>query len=254
MVGGLQGWWRRRRARRVAFSERDFEQGFRIYPPLAAVPISRRPQLAALAREFLADKTFHGARGFEVDLGMRTRIAQLACLPVLNLGYDCLLGWHDVIVYPGGFRARRQEIDEDSGLAHEWEEDLAGESWDQGPLVLSWDDLITDLAHPEDIQNVVFHEIAHKLDARSGAADGAPPLPRRIDPAGWTRTFQTAFETLGRQVENDPDRAPIDPYAASAPEEFFAVASEYHFIAPVQLHSAFPEVAELIARYYAGPA
>ena len=54
------------------------------------------------------------------------------------------------------------------------------------------------------------------------------------------------------QVDRDESQAAIDPYAASAPEEFFAVVSEYHFLAPELLSAAYPEVARLTAQFYAG--
>lgn len=220
--------------------------------PLGRLSAAEHARLLDYSGRFLHDKYFSGAHGLGVDASMRTTIATLACWPVLELGYDWLRGWREVIVYPGGFRARRVH-DDDDGLVHEWDEDLAGESWDQGPLILSWEDLQLDLAEPEDCMNVVVHEIAHKLDARSGAADGMPPLPRSIAAGDWQREFQSAFDALGALADSDPDGAPIDPYAASAPEEFFAVCSEYHFLAPERLRAAYPRVAELLARFYAKP-
>ena len=44
----------------------------------------------------------------------------------------------------------------------------------------------------------------------------------------------------------------IDPYAAEAPEEFFAVTSEYHFSAPALLAAEMPAVAAHLRRFY-GP-
>lgn len=44
----------------------------------------------------------------------------------------------------------------------------------------------------------------------------------------------------------------IAPYAAEAPEEFFAVVSEYHFSAPHLLARAMPQVAAHLERFY-GP-
>jgi Mlc titration factor MtfA (ptsG expression regulator) len=43
---------------------------------------------------------------------------------------------------------------------------------------------------------------------------------------------------------------PIDAYAAEAPEEFFAVASEYHFSAPALLAKEMPAVAAHLLRFY----
>jgi Mlc titration factor MtfA (ptsG expression regulator) len=45
----------------------------------------------------------------------------------------------------------------------------------------------------------------------------------------------------------------MDPYAAEAPEEFFAVASEYHFTAPAVLEAAMPAVAAHLRRLYGPP-
>src|SRR5690606_1285864 len=130
-----------------------------------------------------------------------------------------------VVVYPGAFRVRRSEIDEPTGVLHEWDEELSGEAWSEGPLILSWEDLQLDLDEPEAGCNVAAHEIAHKLDLRDGVLDGTPPLPSRQLPA-WVRDFQAAFDALGDALDRDED-TPIDPYAATAPEEFFAVVSEY---------------------------
>lgn len=245
-------WWRRRLQRRVEPDARALQQTMEALPGMASLDCAGRQRLIDYTGRFLADKHLVAAHDFELDPAKRTTIALLACWTVLDLGYAWLSGWREVIVYPGAFRARRCDDDEATGVVHEWDEELAGESWDHGPLILSWADLSLDLAQPEDVQNVVIHEIAHKLDARSGVADGAPPLPPSIDARMWAREFQAAYDHLCNEVDRDPDRALIDPYAASAPEEFFAVVSEYHFLAPGLLEAAYPEVARLTARFYAG--
>ena len=57
-------------------------------------------------------------------------------------------------------------------------------------------------------------------------------------------------------VDLEPDDAgrepPIDAYAAEAPEEFFAVCSEYWFTAPGVLRAAYPAVAARLEAFY-GP-
>src|SRR5690606_38057947 len=50
---------------------------------------------------FLADKAVTPAAGCELSAADRVLIAMLCCEPVLDLGYDWLRGWHEVIVYPG---------------------------------------------------------------------------------------------------------------------------------------------------------
>lgn len=206
-------------------------------------------RLRVLAARFLARKTFSAAAGHKLDDAQRLAISALASLPVLHLDERWLDGWREVIVYPGEFRVRRQHHDEDSGVVTEGDDELIGEAWEHGPLVLSWADVATDLAHPFDGFNVVVHEIAHKLDMLEGAADGVPRLPARITRREWIATMQAAFDALRRAVERGRDTR-IDPYAAESPDEFFAVVSELHFSDPALLARSAPAVANLLARYY----
>jgi Mlc titration factor MtfA (ptsG expression regulator) len=215
--------------------------------------IAERGDLRALAERFLGSKAFSAAGGHELDGGQRLAIAALACLPVLHLGFDALAGWREVIVYPGEFRVKREHHDEQSGVVTEGEDDLIGEAWEHGPVILSWADVATDLAHPFDGFNVVAHEIAHKLDMRDGAMNGVPQLPPHLARREWIATMQSAYDALVRAVERGRVTL-IDPYAAESADEFFAVASEMHFSDPATLRRAAPAVGALLARYYGPPA
>src|SRR5690606_34329418 len=138
------------------------------------------------------DRDRHRAAGHEVDASQQLAIAALASLPVLHLGFDWLSGWREVIVYPGEFRVRREHHDEHTGVVTEGEDDLIGEAWQRGPLILSWADVAADLANPFDGFNVVVHEVAHKLDMLDGEPDGTPRLPRGIALREWVATMQPA--------------------------------------------------------------
>lgn len=219
---------------------------------LRALDDDEASELRARAGRFLADKAISGAAGFQPTPLRKGLIAALCCLPTLRMPADSLDGWHEVIVYPGQFRVRRHQHDDDTGVQHEWDDELAGEAWDRGPIVLSWADVLADLRYPEPGFNVIVHEIAHKLDAGDGAMNGTPPLPDAAMRREWIEAFQQAFDDLGARLDRD-EEPPIDPYAAEAPDEFFAVASEYHYTAPDLLAAAYPRVAALLARLY-GPA
>src|SRR3546814_4320867 len=71
----------------------------------------------------------------------------LCCLPLLEFGEQGLHGWTQLIVYPDAFRVNRSHVDA-AGVLHEWEDDLIGESWESGPLILSWADVQADLDEP----------------------------------------------------------------------------------------------------------
>lgn len=210
---------------------------------------SRLHELRALTERFLAHKRFSAAAGHVLDDAQCLAIAALAALPVLNLGFDALSGWREVIVYPGEFRVRREYHDEASGVVTEGEETLIGEAWERGPLIVSWADVAADLERPFDGFNVVVHEIAHKLDLLDGAMNGVPALPASLPRREWIATMQAAYDGLVAMLDAGEEPA-IDPYAGESAEEFFAVVSELHFSDPALLGDALPAVADLLRRYY----
>ncbi|KAF1026610.1 MAG: Protein MtfA [Burkholderia plantarii] len=208
---------------------------------------------------FLAEKSFSTAHALELTDAMAVGIAVQACLPVLNLGLDLYRGWVGVVVYPGEFVIRKTVEDED-GVVHEVEQDASGEAWQGGPVILSWQDV--EMADGSDAYNVVIHEFAHKIDMLDGAADGHPPLFRKLhaplDTTQWENVFDPAYDRFCDRVDAVPERgwarfertSLIDPYAADHPSEFFAVCSEALFVKPVAFEAEFPELYRLLARFY----
>jgi Mlc titration factor MtfA (ptsG expression regulator) len=229
-----------------------WERLLRRVPEVRELPHEHQARLRQFAERFLADKAISAAADFELDDERRLILAVTCCLPVLHLGYDWLAGWHELIVYPGEFGVRRHDYDEATGVMSEWDDALVGEAWDRGPMILSWAEVEMDLTEPTAGYHVVAHEIAHKLDALDGHMDGTPPLPaaRR---AAWIATFQAAYDALCADVEAGREPA-IDAYGAEAPDEFFAVASEYHFTDPAYLRNVLPDVAAQLATFYGAPA
>lgn len=220
-----------------------------IFAGLSAV---ERARLRALTTLFLERKAINGARGLVVTPEMAIAVAAQACLPILNLGLDCYAGWIEVVIYPGAFRVVREATDEIGVVSHE-DRILSGESWERGPVILSWDDIACDLTSPDPGFNVVVHEFAHKLDMRDGSANGMPPLHRGMAKDRWTMAFSEAFARLQRKQDLHPRRTHhdgIDAYAATDPAEFFAVTSEYFFTDPHTLRREFPAVYEQLALYY----
>lgn len=216
-------------------------------PWVAALDHERDTRLHALANRFLAAKTITPVADLSLDDSQRVQLAALCCLPLLEFGSEGLRGWSQLIVYPDAFRVNRSHVDA-AGVLHEWDDELIGEAWESGPVILSWADIEADLAAPREGFCVAVHEIAHKLDALDGALDGTPPLPRAWQ-REWARDFQLAYDALAREVDAGRETT-IDGYAAEAPEEFFAVCSEYHFSDPRLLHDAMPAVAIHLQRFY----
>ncbi len=220
-----------------------------LLPWAAKLDADRQARLQALAARFLQQKTITPLDGLVLDSQQRVLLAALCCLPLLEFGENGLRGWSQLLVYPEAFRVQRSHVDA-AGVLHEWEDELIGEAWDQGPLVLSWADVQADLDDPGAGYCVAVHEMAHKLDALDGVLDGTPLLPVGWQ-RQWARDFQRAYDAFCSRVDAGDDVG-LDPYAAEAPEEFFAVASEYHFSDPTLLAETMPEVAAHLLRFY-GP-
>jgi len=242
--------WRRWRRQRVLARDRLDPQSWpevrAALPLLQGLSDEELGRLEQLMLLFLAEKKFEAVGGLELTEPMRLVIAAQACLPILNLGIDYYRGWYSVVVYPGGFMARRHYVDE-AAVVHAWEEPLAGEAWEQGPVILSWEDVEDSL--PLDGFNVVLHEFAHKLDMLTGAPNGLPPLHRDMVVAEWSAAMQAAYDDLAAR-DDAGEETPIDPYAAESPAEFFAVISEVFFELPHVLLAEYPAVYKQLARFY----
>ena len=198
-------------------------------------------ELRSLTTLFLHTRTFEGAEGLALTEDMKAVVAVQACLPVLHLGLDWYGNWKSVVLVPDEFSSEHQETDP-VGVVHEWQEANSGESWDQGPVVLSWEDV--EASGWGEGYNVVIHEAAHRLDLLDGELNGRPALHRGMDPGEWTRVFSAAFQDLERRGRK---RRPIDDYALENDGEFYAVLSETFFERPRLLRREYPDCYRLLA-------
>ena len=251
----MLGWLRKRAAARpipdalwTAVAQR--------YPFVAALPADQLQRLRELAARFLATKEFHGANGLEITDGVALAIAAQAVLPVLNLG----LAWYDdfigIVVHPDEVLARRTVTDED-GIVHQYDEVLAGEAMEGGPVMLSWRDVDGAGVTADEGYNVVIHEFIHKIDMRDGVPDGCPPLASRDVRRAWLAVMQTEYEAFREKVivaERFGGQPPwLDPYAAERIDEFFAVACEAYFVNRRRFEAEFPALVPLFDSFFNGP-
>lgn len=244
MIGHLRLWWRQRQASRLQLEPAFWNNVERDLPMLRAVSPTARIRLRQLALDFVATKKWTGAGGLQLTDHIQLSIALQACLPILNLGLDWYSDWVGIVVYPGGFVIPRQIMDDD-GVVHEFDEEALGEAWQGGPVLISWFD------DPQEIAgiNIVIHEFAHKLDLRSGAADGLPPLHQGMSRRDWVRDMSAAFDDFRHRC-NSGEEGSLDPYAAESPAEFFAVASEAFFETPSLIYRDYPRVYQQLAVFY----
>jgi hypothetical protein len=245
--------WLRRRRAAPELPDALWHATLARYPFVAQRPAAELERLRELAAQFLADKQFHGAGGLVITDEIALAIAVQAVLPVLHLG----LRWYDdfvgIVVHPVEGVARRRAMDE-AGVVHDWEEVLAGEAMQGGPVMVNWRDVARAGAAAGAVFNVVIHEFVHKIDMRDGAADGCPPLRSRAARERWLAIMQRAYRRFREQVivaERFGGALPwLDSYAATSIDEFFAVACEAYFVQRERFVQEFAELAALFDEFY----
>lgn len=243
-MGIFSNWRRKRILARSRIPQQDWDSivaGLSLLTGLTQQELQRLRDLATL---FLHEKSLEPVQGLILTDTMRIDLAARAALPILNLGFDWYDGWTSVVLYPTEFATRHEWVDE-SGLVHSRREIQAGEAWQRGPVILSW----ADVAASGEGYNTVIHELAHKLDYSSGSVNGCPALHENMHVRDWRAAFEPAYEDLCRRVDAGEETA-IDPYAVEAPEEFFAVTSEYFFEQPALLKHIYPEVYAQMRLFY----
>lgn len=234
--------------------DHDWQQACRRVPLLGGLAEDENLRLFERAKDFLARKrlTFHpDLATTPFDTPARLALAGQACL--LTLGWpdfehrDAFSNVHEIIVLPDAFQRHVEHIDE-AGVLHAFTDIRIGETSYQGPVVVSFRDLMENGGFSG--HNVLIHELAHKLDMGNAVdVDGFPPLPVSITPAEWHGIFSQVWNDLQRRLENGQDTV-LDAYAASHPGECFAVCCEAFFSAPRQLADHYPALYALLCRYF----
>lgn len=243
-----------RAARRARIRSQPFPPAWRDtlrrrMPAFAQLPADVQLRLKKHAQVLIAEKPFIGCAGLEVTDEMRVLVAvQAAWLLLRRRGgsFDTL---RQVLLYPGAFVVQRSTADA-AGLVRDERHTLLGESWQQGHVVLSWQDVLAGAADPHDGRNVVIHEFAHQLDQETGAANGAPWLPGAGPRARWARVMTAEFHALQQRLAAGDTGGLIEPYAATNAAEFFAVASELFYEKPFELQQEHAALYAELRQYY----
>jgi Mlc titration factor MtfA (ptsG expression regulator) len=217
-------------------------------PYFRQMPADLQLQLKQLVQVFLAEKNFIGCNGVKITDEIRVTVAAQACLLLLNRKTNFYPKLQTILVYPRAF-VKEQQTKEASGVLFTQKAVLAGESWDYGKVVLSWQDALDGAQIPDDGRNVVIHEFAHQLDQENGTANGAPILEKGQNYKCWSEVFSRHFEQLKMQVRAGSPSL-FDYYGATNPAEFFAVASEVFFEQAHQFNDEYPKLYQQLKQYY----
>jgi Mlc titration factor MtfA (ptsG expression regulator) len=170
-----------------------------------------------------------------------------AALPILGQDVDEYREVSAIIVYPSAMLSRGVYSGPAAGTVTDGATPILGEAHDRrGPVIVAWDEAINSSRHPGSGHNVVYHEFAHKLDMLDTLIDGTPPLGSRAAVDRWVEVCTEPFEALRAGI----DRPPLQPYGATNPAEFFAVATEAFFDVPTELEEHERDLYDVLRDYY----
>ncbi|MEX1105129.1 MAG: M90 family metallopeptidase, partial [Ilumatobacteraceae bacterium] len=223
--------WRRNRRRREALDE-PFPDAWRPrlayrWPVWGSLDADERERLEHLIKLFLVDVRFEAAQGFSIDDDKRLLVAAQASLISLELPDDVYRSVTSVILHPrtvvlhGARHVGAGSVVSDAPMP------ISGQAHIKGPVVLAWSTVAYEARHPEQGQNVVYHEFAHQLDMLDSNIDGTPPIADATRRARWVEVCTAEMRSLRRGDEHV-----LREYAATDPGEFFAVATETFFTRP----------------------
>ncbi|MEX0742468.1 MAG: M90 family metallopeptidase, partial [Phycisphaeraceae bacterium] len=241
-------WWKNFKRRRILaepFPE-DLEHVLREHLPVyRTLSGEERAKIQNDSRILMAEKHWEGCGGLNLTDRMKVLIAAQAVLLILSLQHDYYRRVGSILVYPDTFIAP-SKAEGPGGMVSESDVPAHGQAVSSGTVILAWTPIIEGAADPHDGRNVVFHEFAHKLDMLDGFVDGTPPLANQRQYDAWTRIMTEHYEQLREDLKAGR-RTLLDPYAATNPAEFFAVATECFFEIGSTLKRRHPDLYRLLA-------
>lgn len=208
------------------------------------MPEDLRRRLLDLTQVFVHEKRWEGV-GIDITGEMKAIIAANACLLLLGIEHDYFANVPSIILYPKGYSTQWSDS---ADLIVEEGVEMLGEAHYRGPVTLSWEDIRRRRAGRREGVNLVIHEFAHKLDMADDWINGTPPMAGAAEKR-WAEVMSREFAAL-READEHGRRTLLDPYGTTDEAEFFAVCTESFFQKPRQLKQQYPELYEVLSRYF----
>ncbi|HET7897736.1 MAG TPA: M90 family metallopeptidase, partial [Flavisolibacter sp.] len=180
-----------------------------------------------------------GANAEVEDLD-RVLIGAAAIVPVYFIPDWEYVNLREILVYPGHFNTDYEQHGQNRTVSG-----MVGTGSLENVMILSKWELRQGFIDHRSSRNTALHEFVHLIDKMDGTLDGVPEiLLQRKHVAQWQQLMETEMERI-RRGESD-----IDPYGATSPVEFFAVAAEYFFEQPESFRALHPELYDLLQRIF----
>jgi len=187
---------------------------------------------------FVAEKHWEGCEGLQLNEEIKVTVAAQACLMLLGVNDYYFDNVTTLLMYPHAFKRETGD-----GINEGQSQYRAGEAWQGGPIILSWEDTLGGGRNEDDGYNLVIHEFAHALDGLDGEMGGNVMFDDVESGEAWQRVVESGFAELV-QAKETGRRTLLDHYGATNKAEFFAVASETFFersgtVAATKVNDAF---------------
>lgn len=244
-------WWQNRRRRKLCaepFPEEWLQIVRNNCRHFACLNRLEQFRLLRDIRWFIDEKSIEVSLGLVLTDEMKVTVAAHASL--LGLGFDAppFDRLFSIIIQPQSYVATKVERDH-SGLELHSQQERLGEAWRNGPVLLSWQDVVRQCRDQPDGRNVILHEFAHLLDMANSDADGIPAIENEDQAVTWKDVTKNEFRRLVHHASLGR-RTLLDWYGATNEAEFFAVATETFFEQPVQMQNLHPRLYDVLRAFY----
>ncbi len=200
-----------------------------------------------ITRILVAEKNWVGCGGMQITEEVKITVAAQAAIPVLAADHEYYSRVDSVLVYPNEFRTPNPEDGfEDDELS---DTIIAGQAWYRGPVIVAWNEVLSEGRDPECGQNVVIHEFVHQIDFLDYEANGAPPIRDKDLAMRWMKAMSAAY-IFDKAALDRGDETFFTEHAGENETEFFADAAEAFFCSPVALKEEFSDVYAVFAEYF----
>jgi len=146
----------------------------------------------------------------------------------------------EILIYPNSFTKDFRTEGEGRNV---W--GMVGTGAMENIMILSKPALIGGFQNVNDKSNVGIHEFAHLLDGADGNFDG---VPEKFLQSQYLVTWLEVMHMETQRIKSGESK--MNPYGATAPVEFFAVATEYFFENPQAMKQNKPQLYEMMQRIF----
>ena len=181
--------------------------------------------------EFLLNCRITGIRT-KVDITDKILVASGAIIPIIGFPEWKYHNVKDVLIFEDAFNKEFMAGGEGQKF-----NGMVGSHFLENKMLLSKKALHFGFDNKTDKNNTTIHEFVHLIDKADGVVDGLPQLLlEQNNSIPWLNLIQEKIKEIQNQ------RSDIDPYGATKPSEFFAVASEYFFERPHLFEKKHPQL------------